>query len=466
MTLTPLFPSMDRPAQPPADVRMRGFAHRSTVEQALAWVDSAAQPLPSEQISLWQAAGRILTADIASPVDVPAFPRSMMDGYALRAAETQGASPYNRLEFIIVGQSLAGQPFPQTVHPQQAIRIMTGAPLPAGCDSVLPAEVAEAIDDRLYALNEVSPGKNVGQRGEDIQRGTTVLPAGRTLRPQDLGILSSIGHSTVDVVRQPRVRIVITGNELLPAGQPATGSQLPDSNGPMLAALVTRDGGLPFLNNLEPETWDLKPPLSYLVPDDRASILSALQSDADIILVSGGTSVGQEDHAPSLLAEHGELAIHGIAMRPSSPTGMGRLDHRLVFLLPGNPVSCLCAYDFFAGRAIRLLAGRSPDWPYRKICLPLARKLVSQVGRLDYARIRIIENPASLPPNLKPETWNLKLPSSPLTPHPSSLFVDPIAISGASILSSTTTAHGFVLIPANSEGFASGTSVDVYLYDP
>src|SRR5206468_3812093 len=127
-------------------------------------------------------------------------------------------------------------------------------------------------------------------------------------------------------------------------------------------------------------------------PDDRGVILAALREEADVVLVSGGSSVGQEDHVPGLLAEHGELAIHGIAMRPSSPTGMGRLGERLLFLLPGNPVSCLCAYDFFAGRAIRLFGGRSPDWPYRKMRLPLARKLVSQVGRVDYARVRIVED--------------------------------------------------------------------------
>jgi molybdopterin molybdotransferase len=155
-----------------------------------------------------------------------------------------------------------------------------------------------------------------------------------------------------------------------------------------------------------------------------------------VVLVSGGSSVGQEDHAPTLLAKYGELAIHGIAMRPSSPTGMGRLGERLIFLLPGNPVSCLCAYDFFAGRAIRLLGGRAPDWPYRKSRLPLARKLVSQVGRVDYARVRIVEN-----------------------------RVEPVAISGASILSSTTIAHGFVVVPTDSEGYAPGTEVEILLYD-
>jgi molybdopterin molybdotransferase len=163
---------------------------------------------------------------------------------------------------------------------------------------------------------------------------------------------------------------------------------------------------------------------------------AALNADADVLLVSGGSSVGREDHAPRLLAELGQLAVHGIAMRPSSPTGMGRLGHRLVFLLPGNPVSCLCAYDFFAGRAIRALGGLSRNWPYRCSRAPLARKLVSVVGRVDYARVRAKDE-----------------------------AVEPLAISGASVLSSTTRADGFVLVPSDSEGYPAGAQVDVYWYD-
>ncbi|HMC09945.1 MAG TPA: gephyrin-like molybdotransferase Glp [Pirellulaceae bacterium] len=419
--------SVDLPPSSSPDVRMRGFARRTTVEAALAWVDRQVTCLPGERISVWQAAGRVLAADVVSRIEVPAFARSMMDGYALQAADTLGATPYSRLELQIIGQSLAGTPFGGAVEPHQAVRIMTGAPLPAGADAVLPAEKVEIHNDRLLVLDEIPPGKNVGQRGEDVFAGSVVLQSGRVLRPQDLGLLSSIGQAEVEVVRKPRVRIVVTGNELLPAGTMPVGARIADANGPMLAALVARDGGCVT----DPMTAG-----NYLVLDEPSTILAAMQSDADVVLVSGGSSVGQEDHAPTLLAKHGELAIHGIAMRPSSPTGMGLLEHRIVLLLPGNPVSCLCAYDFFAGRAIRLLGGRQADWPYWRVRLPLARKLVSQVGRVDYARVRIIDNQ-----------------------------VEPLAISGASILSSTTIADGFVVVPADSEGFPAEAEVDVFLYD-
>jgi molybdopterin molybdotransferase len=412
----------DHAPRPLRDVRMRGFARRATVEEALAWLDSLTAPLGAESVELASAAGRVLASDIQSTLDVPRFDRSMMDGFALRAADTAGASAYQPLSLSIVGRAMPGAPFTGSLLPGQAVRIMTGAPLPLGTDAVLPAELAETSGEVLLAQGEVSPGKHVGCRGEDIQASDVVLAAGRVLRPQDLGLLASIGRDKVPVVRRPNVRLVVTGDELRPPGHRIGPYEIFDANTPMLAALIERDGGAVLT--------------AGIVPDEVAAILAALREPADVVVVSGGSSVGEEDHAPAILAEHGQLAIHGVAIRPSSPTGMGLLDGRLVLLLPGNPVSCLCAYDFFAGRAIRRLAGRRGDWPYRNTRLPLARKLASAVGRVDYARVRISGGQA-----------------------------EPLAIGGASVLSSTTRADGFVIVAADSEGFAAGATVDVLLYD-
>jgi len=409
---------------PPAaqdDVRMSGFSSRVRVEQAVAWVTAQANALEAEQVPLWELAGRVLAKDVISDVDVPGFDRAMMDGFAVQAADTSGASPYNRLRLVLIGTILPGSGLSLEVSAGQAVKIMTGTAIPPGADAVLPVEQAESRGIEVFVVSEVSPGKHIGRRGEDVARGTTVLTAGRRLRPQDLGVLSSIGIHEATVVRRPRVRILCTGNELLPAGSKPSGSCITDANGPMLSALVRRDGGIPTT--------------AGIVPDDPDAILDAMRSDADVVLVSGGSSVGQEDHASALLAEFGDLAVHGIAMRPSSPAGMGRLGRRLVFLLPGNPVSCLCAYDFFAGLAIRKLAGISDRWPYLQTQLRLRRKLVSAVGRLDYARVKIVDGE-----------------------------VEPIAISGASILSSTTRADGFVVVPENSEGYPAGAEVSVWLY--
>lgn len=408
---------------PPPDPRMHGFARRFTVAQAWQWIDQQAAPLAGESVHLREAGGRVLAENVYSAVDVPLFDRAMMDGYAVQASDTTGASMYQKIRLRVVGQLYPGEKPQTAVHPGQAIRVMTGAPLPPGADAVVPVEQTEMGPDYVDVLGEVVPGKNVGRRGEDISHGTLLLSAGRRLRPQDLGVLASVGVGSVSVVRRPRVHIIVTGNELLPAGEKPHGYTIVDANGPMLTALVERDGGTVTS--------------AQIVPDNPENILAALRQPADVVLVSGGSSVGQEDFAPSLLARYGELAIHGIAMRPSSPSGMGRFEGRLVFLLPGNPVSCLCAYDFFAGRAIRLLGGRNAQWPYRSTRLPLARKLVSMIGRVDYARVCIAEGK-----------------------------VEPLAIGGASVLSSTTRADGFVVIPEDSEGYPPGTPVEVFLYDP
>ena len=406
------------------DVRMQGFERRHTVHSALAWLDAQLQPLGAEPVALAAAAGRVLDAPITSGVDVPGFDRATMDGYAVIADDTEGAAPYTRVALTVIGDALPAAPFSGSVGRGQAVRIMTGAPMPTGSDAVLPAEWVEAAagtPDRVMAVATVSPRKHVGARGEDVTAGAKLLDSGRILRPQDLGVMSSVGISQLDVVRRPIVRLAITGNELLPAGSRPGGFHITDANGPMLTALAERDGAVVHAPGL--------------VRDDADAILEALHADADVVIVSGGSSVGIEDLAPMLLAGHGELAVHGIAMRPSSPTGLGRLGHRLVFLLPGNPVSALCAYDFFAGRAIRALGGRPPAWPYRAVRATLARKISSPIGRLDYARVKLDGG-----------------------------VVEPLSIAGASILSSTTRADGFVVVGEDSEGLAAGADVEVWLY--
>ena len=411
------------------DVRMRGFLRRQTVEAALSWLDAQLHVLDAEPVPLREAAGRVLATSVVSDFDVPGFDRATMDGYALVATSTEGASTYNVLPIVVIGDSMPGRPFEGSVLEGQAVRVMTGAPMPPGTDAVLPAEWAAAepttasgaTPGRIGALMAMSPGKNVGKRGEDIGRGTPVLEAGRVLRPQDVGVLSSIGYGEVDVIRRPRVRLAITGNELLPSGSQPLGFHITDANGPMLAALAERDGG----------TVDFP----GLLCDDGDAILEALHADADVVLVSGGSSVGIEDLAPGLVAQHGELAVHGIAMRPSSPTGFGRIGKRLIFLLPGNPVSSLCGYDFFAGRAIRALGGRPKEWPYRSVRGRLSRKLSSPIGRLDYARVKMDDG-----------------------------LVEPLSVGGASLLTSTTRADGFVIVGDDSEGFAAGAEVEVWLY--
>jgi molybdopterin molybdotransferase len=405
------------------DVRMRGFAERTDVEEVLAFLADRSRVLPSESVPLLDCYGRVLACDVVSDVDVPGFPRSAMDGYAVRGVESFGASGYETIRLEVVGTSLPGRPFEGSLAAGQAVRIMTGAAIPAGADAVAKAEVCEEREGFVAISEAVAPRKNVGAVGEDIRRGDRVLSVGRRLRPQDVGLLASIGCGETLCVRRPLVRLIVTGDELLAAGARPAGSKIVDSNSVVLRALVGRDGGivLPF----------------EIVPDVPERIAERMRDPApDVLLVSGGTSVGQEDHAPRLLASLGQLDFHGISMRPSSPTGIGRIGERFVFLLPGNPVSCLAAYEFFAGPTIRALGGRSRRWPHRRLRVPLARKISSEVGRTDYVRVAL---------------------------EAGSAF--PIATAGASILSSTVRAAGAVIVPRECEGYAEGESVDVFLYD-
>jgi molybdopterin molybdotransferase len=407
------------------DVRMRGFQERAEVPAALELIDRRLQPLPSEPVALASATGRVLAENVVAPCAVPGFDRAAMDGYAVNGVETFGADAYAPLEFSVVGAALPARPFPGIVGKGQAVRIMTGAPLPAGADAVVQAEFAEesAGGERVRVSEPTPPGRHVGKRGEDIEAGAALLQAGRRLRPQDVGVLASVGIAQVAVVRQPSVAVLVTGDELLPCGSKPEDFKIVDSNSVMLAALAARDGALPA--RIE------------MIADGHEPVKRGFQAAAeDVLLVSGGSSVGHEDHAPRVLAELGELCVHGIALRPASPTGLGFLGVRPVFLLPGNPVSCLCAYDLFAGRALRRLGGRTTALPYPTADLPLAHKIVSMVGRVDYVRVRIADG-----------------------------RVEPLAISGASILSSTTRADGFVIVPADLEGYPEGAGVTVYLYD-
>ena len=403
---------------------MRGFRQRVDVDEVTRLIDARVSPLRHEPVPLLESAGRVLGMDATAAVNVPPYARSAMDGYALRADETFGATPDDPRILQILGESFPAAPAEVAVSPGSCVRIMTGAPMPEGADAVVPVEQTERDGESVRVHAAVTPGRHVGAVGEDVKTGDVVLGAGRKLRPQDVGLLSSLGYARVSVVRKPTVALIVTGNELLEAGSMPEGYRIVDSNTPMLGPLVERDGG--------------RLVTGPIVPDDRDAVREALlaaAASAEVVLLCGGSSVGAEDHAPQVLREEGELPIHGVAMRPSSPAGLGFLNKRPVFLLPGNPVSCLCAYDFFAGRAIRIMAGRHPGWPHIMLRMPLARKIASALGRTDYVRVRIERQK-----------------------------VEPLAISGASILSSTTRASGFVIVPQESEGHADGDPVTVYLY--
>ena len=410
------------------DPRGRGFRSRAAVEFVNSLIERHVARIGTEPVPLAYAYRRVLADSVVALTPVPHFARAAMDGFAVIAEQTFGADAHSPARFEVIGRSRPGQRFDGHLSAGQAVAIATGAPVPAGADAVVPVEYSELQGDTVEIRTTVTPGKHVGRVGEDVEAGQTMLEPGRVLRAQDLGLLSALGVGSIPVVRMPSIAVIVTGDELLAPGTPPAEFTIPDTNSPMLVALIGRDGGRPVV--FGPLIDD---------PDKLKSLIVELAANPafDAIFVSGGSSTGPEDHAPAIVREHGELLAHGVSLRPASPTGFGLIGGKPVLLLPGNPVSCLCAYDFFGGMIVRKLAGRASGLPYPVIRRCLSGKIVSALGRVDYVRVRFVGADE----------------------------VEPIATSGASILSSTTIADGFVIVSADSEGEAAGTWLDVHQYE-
>lgn len=319
---------------------------------------SHVQPITAtETIPLKQALGRVLAADLISPLDVPLADNSAMDGYALRSSDLQAGTTSAAVTLTIVGSAYAGHPFGGRVSTGTCVRIMTGAVIPQGCDLVLPQELARHVNDSAVELpaQRVKPGYNIRRAGEDLARGQAALRQGRLLSPADLGLIASLGMAEVSVMRKLRVAHFSTGDELRSTGQPLDEGSVYDSNRYTLHGMLTRAGC---------ESIDFG-----LVKDDPAAIETALRQaceHADAVITSGGVSAGDADHTRHLMTRLGDVAFWKIAMRPGRPLAFGTLDvggkRALLFGLPGNPVATMVSFYFFARPALYALAGaRAPE---------------------------------------------------------------------------------------------------------
>ncbi|MGH6814545.1 MAG: molybdopterin molybdotransferase MoeA [Hyphomicrobiaceae bacterium] len=394
-------------------------AGRTRVEDAAAWIDANLAPLPAEDVPLADAAGRILAEDVQAAINVPAFDRAVADGFALRADETVGAGSYNPIPF---------RPGPAADHLAAgcAVRVNAGDPLPHGADAVAALEqCADNAGGSVTLIAAVAPGALVERAGNQAARGSRLAASGRRLRPVDIGLLASTGLVRVPTIRRPRVLCLLTGRSAIPAGIPLSFGAVHNANGPLLCALIERDGGLP----MEPQRVDRA----------LTSIRSALaQSGADIVLVAGSTGPGPDDHAAAALAAAGELAIHGIALRPGDTAGIGRTAAGVpVALLPGTPAACLWTYEFLAGRAIRRLGGRNPALPFPSRRMTAARKIVSEIGMTEVCPVQCSKDGTAAP----------------------------IASFAEAGLMAAVRADGFVVVPEGREGYPQGAVVTVYLYD-
>lgn len=413
--------------------RAREFLRTSpdcaALEQAIAWIDAHGSPLEAEEICVHEAAGRMVAAPVESAWPLPPAECATADGFAVRSCDTVGAGDYNPLLLTLCAP---GDELP----PLCAAPIVAGAALPRGADAVLPFGLALANGPGLEVFGAVPRGLSIVRQGQQLPSGTSLVERGGLLLPQEIGLLATLGHERVSVVRQPRVRLLVCPPKSCEQGLPDAAlsqAQLRDANSSMLQALVARDGGVVIETALlEAPSKDGGSPQSL-----RGALAHAMTSSeaADLTLVAGRSGNGWDDVAAQAIADCGELAMHGIAMRPGGSAGMGVVNSAPVMLLPGDPLDCLCAYDMLAGRLIRRLGGRSPELPYVKRKAEAGRKFSSAIGLVEVFRVRLENGKA-----------------------------EPVASVGSGGLASAVRADGFVFVPASSEGFAPGTQVDVFLY--
>ncbi|HLL92795.1 MAG TPA: gephyrin-like molybdotransferase Glp [Solirubrobacteraceae bacterium] len=320
------------------------------LDDARRMVFQALTPLPTVALELDCALGRVIAEDVVAERPLPAFDSSAMDGFAVRASDLAGARTGAPATLRVVDESRAGRPARAALARGQAIAISTGAMIPAGADAVVRIEDTRREDGVVEVLGQVTPGEQVRRAGEDVQAGATVLARGATLGPAQLGALASLGRAHVTCARPPRVSLLVTGDELLAAGEPLRAGAIRDSNSHAIIALA-RCAGADVI-------------ASEVVGDDEQrtrSTLAIAAADADAVIVCGGMSVGAHDHVrPSLRALGATQAFWGLALRPGHPTWFGSLKGTPVFGLPGNPVSAIVTFVLLAGPALRAMQGAPP----------------------------------------------------------------------------------------------------------
>ncbi|GCE11655.1 molybdopterin molybdotransferase MoeA [Tengunoibacter tsumagoiensis] len=318
-----------------------------SVEDALSQMLAKITALPTVQVSLSEAQGLLLATDVIAQEEMPPFANSAMDGFALRSSDVQiqdGQSSPLR----IIGEVPAGSVSTKTIQPGTTMRIMTGAPIPPGADTVLQVELTRLIDDQhVTLLRESAPGNNIRPAGEDMQRGQLILSQGTEIGPWEIGILAALGWAKVPVIRRARVAILGTGDELIEIDQPLQPGKIRNSNSYLLEAAVRRAGAIPFRIGV---ALDTKESL-------RAKLLEAARYD--LILTSGGVSVGEFDLVKQMMEEQGEINFWRINMRPGKPVAFGHIGQVPLLGLPGNPVSTAVTFELFGGPVIRKLQGHT-----------------------------------------------------------------------------------------------------------
>jgi molybdenum cofactor synthesis domain-containing protein len=392
------------------------------LEEARRLMLDAAVPIArTEVIALREAAGRVVAAPAVAQIDVPPFDRAAMDGYAVIAEDTFGAGAYQPKTLRCIDRVHTGQVPTRRLTPGECTEIATGAPLPEGADAVVMVEETEREGDDVRVLTPVYPRQHVGRRGADIAAGQRVLERGDVLTPARVGALAAVGLAEAEVYAKPRVAILSTGNEIVPPGQPLAPGQIYDINQFTLSATIGAHGGVAIVYPAVPDTLD----------DLIAAVGAA--SGEDLVIFSGGSSVGERDLILDLLVRRGEVVFHGVAVKPGKPTAFGLIGGRPVIGMPGYPTSCLSNAYMLLVPMLRRIA-RLPEHHPRTIQLPLARRIVSTTGRHQFFTVRVVDGTA--------------VP----------------AFKASGDITSMSQADGYIEIPAQTDIVQAGEMVEVKLF--
>lgn len=409
-----------------------------SVEQARATILAHFHPLEPERVPILQALGRVLTEDVVSDLEVPPFANSAMDGYAVRAEDIRGASRQNPITLRVIADQAAGYEPTATVIPGTAIRIMTGAVLPPGADTVVRfEETSESVGqkatgkdrDRVEILREAAHGDNVRAAGEDIRKGQTVLRKGAVVRSPEVGLLASLGHSEILVHRRPRVAILATGDELVGIDEPVTPGKIRNSNEFANAAAVVQAGGVPIQLGIARDNID----------DLTRKLRAGLDAHVDLLLTSAGVSVGDYDIVKDVFNREGEMHFWQVAMKPGKPLAFGVIAGVPILGLPGNPVSANMSFEVFARPSILTMLGKT-RFERPSVEAVLQERVENSAGRRNYIRVTVDKTPVGYVARTTGEQ-------------------------GSGVLMSLVKANGLLVLPETGPALEPGARVRVYMLD-
>jgi len=406
-----------------------GFQALVPLETAIAKYFPHFSALGFEDVLLEQALNRILGEDVIAPINLPPFARSAMDGFAIFAKDSFGASPSKPKLLDIAGEIAIGNVPQHELNEGQAMEIATGAPLPRGADAVIRVEDTKVEGSRVKIFQAIPPQRNVILEGEDVTAGSLILHKGEEIRPDHIGLLRSLGIQKLKLAKQPRLVLLATGDELILPGKPLAPGKIYDSNNLMNSALLSRYGAVVVTQEL--------------LPDDPAIIRQEVltgSNNMDVVVCSGGTSVGKKDFLPQVLQELGEIVIHGIAQKPGSPILLGKVGGKPVICLPGFPVANFISIITILGPLLRYLQGALKRDPRPIVFGRIAKNVsVKGLGRINYLRVNLQETDTGY-------------------------VIVPKKLSGSGILRSLVESDGLVEIPADVEGLEEGEIVKVFLH--